>query len=100
MLGRGGDLAFAGLALGIGGGRLAGAGATKANTVSLHLLAESLPVSMFAALGGARDVTGLLGFEVTLGGTRVRPQGDVVVDPQHLPFPPATQPPLPPLPLA
>ena len=94
---RGADLAFADLALGIGGGRLAGAGATKANTVSLHLLAESLPVSMFAALGGARDVTGLLGFEVTLGGTRVRPQGDVVVDAEQLRFAAASRPDLPPL---
>jgi translocation and assembly module TamB len=94
---RGADLAFADLALGIGGGRLTGAGATKANALSLHLLAESLPVGMFAALGGAQDVTGILGFEVTLGGTRVRPQGDVVVDAEQLRFAAASRPDLPPL---
>jgi len=94
---RGADLAFADLALGIGGGRLTGAGAIRANTLSLHLLAESLPVSMFAALGGAQDVTGILGFEVTLGGTRVRPQGDVVIDAEQLRFAAASRPDLPPL---
>jgi translocation and assembly module TamB len=94
---RGADIAFADLALGIGGGHLTGAGATKANTLSLHLFAEKLPVGLFAALGGVQDVTGLLGFEITLGGTRVRPQGDVVIDAEQLHFAAASRPDLPPL---
>ena len=94
---RGADLAVAGLALDIGGGHLSGDGATKANALSLHLLAENLPVGLFAALAGAQDVTGVLGFEITLGGTRVRPQGDVVVEAEQLHFAAASRPDLPPL---
>ncbi|HWG79193.1 MAG TPA: translocation/assembly module TamB domain-containing protein [Stellaceae bacterium] len=94
---RGADLGLADLDLGIGGGSLAGAGALKGNALSLHLLAHSLPVSLFAALGGQPDVTGLLGFEVTLSGTRVRPQGDVVIDAEQLRFAAASRPDLPPL---
>jgi translocation and assembly module TamB len=94
---RGADLAVADLDLGIGGGSLAGAGAIKGNALSLHLLAKSLPVGLFAALGGQPDVTGLLGFEVTLSGTRVRPQGDVIIDAEQLRFAAAGRPDLPPL---
>ncbi|HET7594557.1 MAG TPA: translocation/assembly module TamB domain-containing protein, partial [Stellaceae bacterium] len=94
---RGADLTLADLDLDIGGGSLSGKGATKGNTLSLHLLAERLPVSMFAALGGQPDVTGLLGFEVTLSGTRVRPQGDVIVDAEQLHFAAVSRPDLPPL---
>jgi translocation and assembly module TamB len=94
---RGGDLALADLDLGIGGGSLGGAGAIKGNALSLHLLAHSLPVGLFAALGGQPDVTGVLGFEVTLSGTRVRPQGDVIVDAEQLRFAAAGRPDLPPL---
>ncbi|HEX6841484.1 MAG TPA: translocation/assembly module TamB domain-containing protein, partial [Stellaceae bacterium] len=94
---RGADLGMADLDLGIGGGSLAGAGAIKGNALSLHLLARSLPVSLFAALGGQPDVTGLLGFEVTLSGTRTRPQGDVIIDAEQLRFAAASRPDLPPL---
>src|SRR6185437_5160596 len=94
---RGGDLAIADLDLGIGGGSIAGAGALKGNALSLHLLAQRLPVSQFAALAGQPDVTGLLGFEVTLNGTRARPQGDVIIDAEQLRFAAASRPDLPPL---
>ncbi|HJT07446.1 MAG TPA: translocation/assembly module TamB domain-containing protein, partial [Stellaceae bacterium] len=94
---RGADIAVADLDLGIGGGSLTGAGAIKGNALSLHLLAQSLPVGLFATLGGQPDVTGLLGFEVTLSGTRVRPQGDVIIDAEQLRFAAASRPDLPPL---
>ncbi|HKW54097.1 MAG TPA: translocation/assembly module TamB domain-containing protein, partial [Stellaceae bacterium] len=94
---RGADLAMADLDLGIGGGGISGAGATKGSALSLHLAARSLPVGFMAALGGQPDVTGILGFEITLSGTRVRPQGDVVVDAEQLRFAAASRPDLPPL---
>jgi translocation and assembly module TamB len=94
---RGADLGFADLALNIGKGEIGGTGSTKGDALSLHLLAQKLPVDTIAAFAGAKDVGGELGFEVTLRGTRQRPQGDLVLDGEELRFAAASHPDLPPL---
>lgn len=94
---RGSEIAFADLALGLGGGRITGAGSVKGAALSLHLLGEKLPVRGLAALAGQQGVTGSLGFELTLGGTRQKPEGEIIVDGEQLRFAAATRPDLPPV---
>ena len=89
------EVAFADLALGLGGGEITGAGSSKGDGLSLHLLARDLPVKMLAELGGQRDVTGILGFELTVTGTRRHPQGTLIVDGERLRFAAAARPDLP-----
>ena len=94
---RGGDLAFADLDLGFGGGRVSGDGAVKGSGLAFHLLARDLPVASLAAPVGQFDITGTLGAEVTLRGTRQKPEGTLVIDGEQLRFAAARRPDLPPL---
>src|SRR5205823_5376239 len=94
---RGVDLAFAGLDLGLGAGRISGDGAVKGNSLTLHVLARELSVASLAAPVGQFDITGALGAEVTLAGTRQKPEGTLVVEGEQLRFAAARRPDLPPL---
>ncbi len=94
---RRGDLAFADLDLGFGAGRISGDGAVKGSGLALHLLARDLPVASVAAPVGQYDITGTLGAEVTLAGTRQKPEGMLVIDGEQLRFAAARRPDLPPL---
>lgn len=93
---RGGDdVAFSGLSLALGDGRLTGNGALAAARPTAHLLAKALPVATIARFAGRSDVDGALGFEATLGGTRAQPAIHLVVDAEQLHFALASRPDLP-----
>lgn len=94
---RGDDLAFASLDLGFGAGRISGDGAVKGSGLALHLVARDLPIASLAAPVGQYDITGTLGAEITLAGTRQKPEGSLVVDGEQLRFAAARRPDLPPL---
>jgi translocation and assembly module TamB len=94
---RGTDLAVADLDLGLGAGTISGAGSTKGNALSAHLLAKNLPVHTLAEIGGQKDLSGVLGFEATLGGNRAAPEGRLIVDGEELRLAAASRPDLPPL---
>lgn len=83
---RGDDLAFAGLDLGFGGGRIAGDGSLKGAALALHLKAAGLPVHDLGELAGQNDISGVLGFEATVAGSRTRPEGRLIVDGEELRF--------------
>jgi translocation and assembly module TamB len=94
---RDGNLAFADLDLGFDQGRLRGDGSLKGAALALHLKATALPVHRLAELAGYREVSGVLGFEATLSGTRARPQGQLILDGEQLQFAAASRPDLSPL---
>ena len=81
---RGAALGFAELDLGFGSGRITGAGSLGATALALHLQAKDLPVHSLAEFGGQTDMSGVLGFEATLGGTRAQPEGELVIDGEEL----------------
>jgi translocation and assembly module TamB len=81
---RGGDFAFSDLDLGFGSGRLSGDGSIKGTALALRLSGKDLPVHDLAELGGQSDVSGVLGFEATLAGSRARPEGKLVIDGEEL----------------
>jgi translocation and assembly module TamB len=94
---RGDGVSFADLALGVGPGSLTGAGAVQGAALSLRLHGDGLPLAPLAALGGQRDVTGTVGFELRVSGTRARPQGEFILSADRLLFAAVTRPDLPPL---
>jgi translocation and assembly module TamB len=81
---RGDGFAFADLDLGFGPGRISGSGSLKGTALALRLKGAALPVHDLAELGGHPDVSGVLGFEAALSGTRARPEGRLVVDGEEL----------------
>jgi translocation and assembly module TamB len=56
-----------------------------------------MPVHRLGELAGYREVSGVLGFEATLSGTRARPVGELVVDAEQVQFAAASRPDLSPL---
>lgn len=94
---RGATLGFADLDFGLGSGQIAGAGSLTATTLALHLQAKTLPVHSLAALAGQPEVSGVVGFEATVGGSRTQPEGTLVVDAEELRLAAANQPDLPPV---
>ncbi len=82
----GGNGAVGPLDLSFGAGRLTGDGRAAGDAIALHLLARDLPVASLARLAGRRDVTGTLGAELTIGGSRDDPSGRLVVDGENLHF--------------
>ncbi len=91
---RDGDIRFSGLALGVAGGSLSGEGTLTRSTLALQLQARALQVAALARLGGA-DVTGKLGFDLSLSGTRAAPRGTFILDGEELRFAAASRPELP-----
>ena len=80
----GGDLAFSGLALDYGAGRITGSGGVRGNSVSLALNAASLPIGSAGRLAGYRNVRGTLNAAATLGGTLRAPQGRMSLNAREL----------------
>ncbi|HEX4185220.1 MAG TPA: translocation/assembly module TamB domain-containing protein, partial [Stellaceae bacterium] len=74
---RGPDLAFSGLALDFGTGRITGSGGLKGNSLSLALNAANLPIASGARLLGYPKAQGTLTIDTTLGGTLRAPQGHI-----------------------
>ena len=80
----GGDLAFSGLALDFGAGRITGSGGVRGNSVSLALNVANLPIASAGRLAGYRNVRGTLNAAATLGGTLRSPQGRMSVNAREL----------------
>jgi translocation and assembly module TamB len=97
---RGERLSFADLALGVGPGSLTGAGAVQGAVLSLQLHGDRLPLAPVAAVAGRQDVTGSVGFDLKVSGTRTRPQGEFVVSSDQIRLAAVSRPDLPPLALA
>ncbi|MBV9815798.1 MAG: translocation/assembly module TamB domain-containing protein, partial [Alphaproteobacteria bacterium] len=81
---RGADLAFSGLALDFGAGRISGGGALRGDALSLSLNVAHLPVASAARLAGYRHVHGTLNASATLAGTLRAPQGRVSLNASEL----------------
>ncbi|HEV7996043.1 MAG TPA: translocation/assembly module TamB domain-containing protein [Stellaceae bacterium] len=81
---RGADLAFSGLDLRLGAGRVAGSGAVNGATLSLALNATDLPLATGARLVGYPGVHGALSLAARLGGTLDAPRGHVAADARGL----------------
>jgi translocation and assembly module TamB len=80
----GGDLAFSGLALDFGAGRITGSGGVRGDSVSLALNAANLPIASAGRLAGYRNVRGTLSATATLGGTLRTPQGRMSLNAREL----------------
>ncbi len=80
----GGDLAFSGLALDFGAGRITGSGGVRGDSVSLALNAANLPIASAGRLAGYRNVRGTLNAAATLGGTLRAPQGRMSLNAREL----------------
>src|SRR5262249_24815324 len=65
----GGDLAFSGLALDFGTGRISGNGSLRGESLSLAFNAANLAVASGARLAGYPNAQGVLNIATTLGGT-------------------------------
>ena len=74
---RGADLAFSGLDLRLGAGRVAGSGAVNGDALSLSLNAADLPLATGAGLVGYRGVHGALSLAARLSGTLGAPRGQI-----------------------
>ena len=81
---RGADLAFSGLALDWGPGRITGSGAVKGESLSLSLNAANFPIGSAARLAGNRNVRGTLGFTANLAGSLRAPRGRLSVNARDL----------------
>ena len=80
----GADLAFAGLALEFGTGRITGGGGLRGNSLSLALNAANLPIASGARLLGYPKAQGTLTIATTLGGTLRAPQGHISLKAREL----------------
>jgi translocation and assembly module TamB len=81
---RGGDLAFSGLALDFGTGRITGNGGMRGQSLSLALNAANLPIASGARLLGYPKAQGSLTIATTLGGTLRAPQGHISLNAREL----------------
>ncbi len=84
LLKHGGDLAFSGLALDYGAGRITGSGGVRGDSVSLGLNVANFPIASAGRLAGYRHVRGTLNAAATLGGTLRAPQGRISVNAREL----------------
>jgi translocation and assembly module TamB len=80
----GADLAFSGLALDWGPGRIAGNGGIRGEAVSLSLNAANLPIGSAARLAGQRHMRGTLGLTADMAGTVRAPRGRLTVTARDL----------------
>src|SRR5208282_2992831 len=80
----GSDLAFSGLALDFGTGRITGSGGLRGNSLSLALNAANLPIASGARLLGYSKAQGTLTIATTLGGTLRALQGHISLKAREL----------------
>ena len=78
------DLAFSGLALDFGTGRISGSGGVRGELLALTLNAENLSVGSGARLLGYRNAHGTLKLATTMGGTLRAPQGRLSLNARDL----------------
>ena len=78
------DLAFSGLALDFGTGRIIGNGSVRRDSLALALNVADFPIGSAARLAGYRGVRGTLTAAATLGGTLRAPQGRLSVTAREL----------------
>ncbi len=81
---RGADLAFSGLDLRLGAGRITGNGAIRGEALALAVNAADLPLATGAQLMGYPGVHGALSATASLSGTLRAPRGHIVVNAQAL----------------
>ncbi len=81
---RGADLAFSGLALDFGTGRITGSGGLRGQSLSLALNAANLPIASAGRLLGYPKARGSLTIAATLGGTLRAPQGHLSLNAREL----------------
>jgi len=81
---RGADLAFSGLVLDLGTGRITGNGSLRGESLSLSLTAANLPIASGSRLLGYPRAQGSLTIATTLGGTLRAPQGHLSLDARGL----------------
>ena len=77
---RGADLAFSGLSLDFGTGRITGSGGLRGQSLSLALNAANLSIASGARFLGYPNAQGSLNIATTLGGTLRAPQGHLSVN--------------------
>ncbi len=80
----GADLAFSGLALGWGPGRITGSGGVRGEALSLSVNAANLPIASAARLAGQRGMRGSLGLTANMTGTVRAPRGRFSVSARDL----------------
>ena len=80
----GADLAFSGLALDWGPGRITGSGGIRGEALSLSLDAANLPIGSAARLAGQRHMRGTLGITASMAGTVRAPRGRLSVTARDL----------------
>jgi translocation and assembly module TamB len=97
---RGADLAFSGLALDFGTGRITGSGGKRGEALSLALNVADFPIASGAELMGYHNVRGTLAIAANLGGTLRAPQGRFSVNARQISLSAAKNPQLPNLGLA
>ncbi len=78
------DLAFSGLALDFGAGRITGSGGVRGDSVSLALNVANLPIASAGRLAGYHHVRGTLNAAATLGGTLRAPHGRMSLNAREL----------------
>src|SRR5689334_3201444 len=81
---RGADLAFSGMALDFGTGRITGNGGLRGQSLSLALNVADFPVASGARLVGYPNAQGSLNIATTLGGTLRAPQGHLTLNARGL----------------
>jgi translocation and assembly module TamB len=81
---RGADLAFSGLALDFGTGRITGNGGLRREVLAFALNAANLPIASSARLLGYPKAQGSLTIATTLGGTLHAPQGHLSLNARGL----------------
>jgi translocation and assembly module TamB len=81
---RGADLAFSGLSLDFGTGRITGNGSLRGQSLSLALNAANLSTASGARLAGYPNAQGSLDIATTLGGTLRAPQGHLSLNARGL----------------
>jgi translocation and assembly module TamB len=97
---RGADLAFSGLALDFGTGRITGSGGIRGESLSLALNVTDFPIASGARLMGYHNVRGTLAIAGNLGGTLRAPQGHFSLNARQISLSSAKNPQLPNLGLA
>jgi translocation and assembly module TamB len=81
---RGSDLAFSGLALDFGTGRITGSGGVRGESLSLALNVGDFPIASGARMMGYQNVRGTLTVAANLGGTLRAPQGRFSVNARQI----------------
>ncbi len=81
---RGADLAFAGLALRLGSGRIAGSGGIRGEALSLDVNGADLAIAPAARLFGRGGARGALSFSAIVGGNFAAPRGRLTLNARDL----------------